>query len=155
MILIIKSLTFGHFYFSIFQLSLLLTMKKIIVSITLLCYLAVTCGIIINFHYCMNRFTSVQFFVTENKTCPRCGMHIIKSHGCCRDEVKIIKMKVDQKTASDISFELPALDVMGHFPSQFIVTSFFNVEETRHYKNHSPPLLSEQDTYLQNGVFRI
>jgi hypothetical protein len=130
-------------------------MKKIIASIAFLCYLTVTCGIIVNFHYCMNRLASLQFFVTENKTCPKCGMHIKKSHGCCRDEVKIIKMKVDQKAASNIVFELPALDVIDQVPSLFITASFYNVNETRHNHNHSPPLLTEQDTYLQNCVFRI
>jgi hypothetical protein len=103
----------------------------------------------------MNRLASMQFFVSENKTCPKCGMHINKSHGCCRDEVKIIKMEVDQRAASHIVFELPALDAIDQVPSQFIVASFYNVSETGHHKNHSPPLLTEQDTYLQNCVFRI
>lgn len=82
-------------------------------------------------------------------------MHIKKSHGCCRDEVKIIKMEVDQKVTSNMVFELPVLDVIDQSPSQFIVASFYNVNETRHFHNHSPPLLTEQDTYLQNCVFRI
>ena len=103
----------------------------------------------------MDRLASTQLFASEAKVCGKCGMHTSKSNGCCRDEVKIIKMEVDQKTASNVAFELPALDVIGQLPSQFIVASFCNVEETRHYKNHSPPLLTEQDTYLQNCVFRI
>ena len=82
-------------------------------------------------------------------------MHTDKSHGCCRDEVKIIKMEVDQKAASDISFELPALEALVQTPSQFLIASFINAGEIRHYQNHSPPLLTEQDTYLQNCVFRI
>jgi hypothetical protein len=103
----------------------------------------------------MDRLASLQFFVSENKTCPKCGMHITKSHGCCRDEVKIIKMEVDQKATSNIVFELPALDVIGQEPSQFIIASFYNGSITKHYQNHSPPLLTGQDTYLQNRVFRI
>ena len=130
-------------------------MKKIIASIAFLCYLAVTSGIIVNFHYCMNRLASMQWFVAENKTCPTCGMHIEKSHGCCRDEVKIVKMKVDQKTTPSVIFELPSLTPLFHLPSLFIVAPFCNVNESRHYQNHSPPLLTEQDTYLQNCVFRI
>ena len=129
-------------------------MKKIIASLAFICYLAVTSGVIVNFHYCMNRLASMQWFVVENTTCPTCGMHIQKSHGCCRDEVKIVKMEVDQKTTSNVSFELPALDIIDHVPSQFIVACSYNINETRHYNNHSPPLLTE-DTYLQNCVFRI
>ena len=130
-------------------------MKKIIASIALLSYLAVTCGVIVNFHYCMNRLASTQLFATEVKVCGKCGMDTHKSNGCCRDEVKIIKMEVDQKVASHISFELPALEALVQTPSEFITASFINAGETRHYLNHSPPLLTEQDTYLQNCVFRI
>ena len=130
-------------------------MKKTIASITILCYLAVTCGVIVNFHYCMNRLASMQLFVSETKTCGKCGMHTDQPNGCCRDKVKIIKMEVDQKVTESVSFELPALDALPQVPSQFIVASFINVEETRHYRNHSPPLLMAQDVYLQNCVFRI
>ena len=82
-------------------------------------------------------------------------MHFKKSHGCCRDEVKIIKMDVDQKATSNIVFELPAIDAIGQLPSEFIAASSYNIDETRHYQNHSPPLLTDQDTYLLNRVFRI
>jgi hypothetical protein len=129
-------------------------MKKIIASITILCYLAVTCGVIVNFHYCMDRLASTQFFASESKVCNKCGMHT-KANGCCHDEVKIIKMEVDQKAASYVLFELPALDAIGQVPSEFIAASFINAGETRHHQNYSPPLLTEQDTYLQNSVFRI
>ena len=130
-------------------------MKKIILSITLLSYLIVTCGVMVNFHYCMDRLASTELFGAAVKVCGKCGMNIHKSNGCCRDEVKIIKMETDQKAASHIVFELPALDDLVYLPSPFITTSFINVKESRHYQNHSPPLLTEQDTYLQNCVFRI
>jgi hypothetical protein len=130
-------------------------MKKAIASISFVCYLAVTSGILVNFHYCMNQLASTQFFVTENKSCPKCGMHINKSHGCCHDKVAIIKMEVDQKATSNIVFELPTLQHADHLYSEFFVASYNNVDEVRHFQNHSPPLLSDQDTYLQNCVFRI
>lgn len=130
-------------------------MKKIIASITIICYLALTTGVIVNFHYCMDRLGSVQLFAAETKKCGKCGMQIGKSHGCCRDEVKIIKLELDQKTPSGIAFDFPAVDFFVFSPSQFFAASFFTLAEAGHYKNHSPPLLSEQDTYLQNCVFRI
>lgn len=137
------------------MLSLHRFMKKAIASITLISYLAVTCGVIVNFHYCMDRLASTALFAKKVTTCGKCGMNIHTSKGCCRDEVKIIKMETDQKAAYSILFELPALDAQVCLPSAFIAASFINVKETRHYQNHSPPLLTEQDTYLQNCVFRI
>ena len=130
-------------------------MKKIVLFIAFICYFAVTSGVIVNFHYCMDRLASTKFYETESKTCALCGMNIHKSRGCCRDEVKIIKMEVDQKVASQVSFELPSLEAQAQVPSEFIVASFINVAETRHYLYHPPPLLTGQDTYLRNCVFRI
>lgn len=130
-------------------------MKKVIVSIVLICYLAVSSGVIINFHYCMNKLDSTELFAADTKECGRCGMHIDESHGCCRDEVQIVKIGDDQKTTPAYFFAIPALEAPVQKPSDFIATSFFNVPGTRHYLNHSPPLLSGQDTYLQNSVFRI
>jgi hypothetical protein len=130
-------------------------MKNIIASIAFACYLTTTSGVIINFHYCMDRLASLEFFAAESKTCGKCGMKIKDSNGCCKDEVKIIKMNADQKAATSIVFELPALDAVPSTPSAFISASFFNIDQTRHHRNHSPPLLTKQDTYLDNCVFRI
>ena len=68
---------------------------------------------------------------------------------------KVVKMEVDQKTTPGFTFELPSPDIVGHLPSEFIIASFYNVDQTRHFHNHSPPLLTEQEIYLQNRVFRI
>ena len=130
-------------------------MKKIILSLVILIYLAVSSGVVVNFHYCMNKLASTEFFGSEKKNCDKCGMHIDESHGCCRDEVKIVKMENDQKVTADFSFELPSLAALVVKPSDFIATSFYNTSEERQFINHLPPLLSEQDTYLQNSVFRI
>jgi hypothetical protein len=130
-------------------------MKKFVVAIVLICYLAVSSGVIINFHYCMNKLASTEFFASESKECPKCGMHIETSHGCCRDEVQIVKMEDDQKTSTAFAFELPSLEELVIKPSDFIVASFYAISGKRHFLNHSPPLLSAQDTYLQNNVFRI
>lgn len=130
-------------------------MKKIVATIAFICYFAVTCGVIVNFHYCMNRLDSVRFYLAETDYCGKCGKHIDKSRGCCRDEVKIVKMEVDQKVSSSVVFELPAPEIPVCIPSQFITAPVFNIETARHFHNHSPPLLTEQDTYLQNRVFRI
>jgi len=118
-------------------------------------YLAVSSGVIINFHYCMNKLASTELFASESKQCGKCGMHSDESNGCCRDEVQVVKIDDDQKSTSAYSFSFPALEVLVQKPSDFIAACFFKVPGARHYLNHSPPLLSAQDTYLQNGVFRI
>jgi hypothetical protein len=130
-------------------------MKKALTTIVLTCYLAVSSGVIINFHYCMNRLASTELFALKGERCGKCGMHTEASDGCCRDEVKVVKMDDDQKITPDFAFHLSALEAPVQKPSEFIITSFVNAPASRHFLNHSPPLLSLQDSYLQNSVFRI
>ena len=130
-------------------------MLKFISSISFLLYFAVTSGVVINSHYCMKRLASVRLYETHAKVCGRCGMETHESNGCCRDEVKVVKLVLDQKTQEVASYDIPAVEIISVTPSAFIVASFENNYLQRHFHNHSPPLLSAQDTYLQNNVFRI
>jgi hypothetical protein len=130
-------------------------MKKAILSILLVTYLAVSTGIVINFHYCMNRLASTELFAMESKECGKCGMNIHKSQGCCHDELKVVKIEDDQKISSALSFDLPSLEVVAQVPSPFITTSFYNSNVRAIPDQHPPPLLSGQDTYIANCVFRI
>jgi hypothetical protein len=130
-------------------------MKKGIASISLFVYILVSCGVIVNFHYCMNRLDSLQLFASNAEVCGKCGMHVDDSMGCCRDEVKIIKMEEDQKVHQESVYDLPLLSPLVQVPSAYLNSLFVNVSETRHHENHSPPLLDEGGTYLENCVFRI
>lgn len=130
-------------------------MKKVIATISVICYLVVTCGITINAHYCMNKLASVHLFGEKPDKCGQCGMEIHQSDGCCHDEVSVVKLEQDQNKVPAVTYELPTPETAAIIPSEFIVASFYNVDEQRHFHNHSPPLLSAQDTYLQINVFRI
>ena len=130
-------------------------MKKTIASITVLCYLLLSTGVVVNYHYCMKRLASVKFYSSETEVCSRCGMEMHELFGCCHDEVEVYKLDADQNKSDVFVFTagLPVLEAST--PSKFLATPYINVEVSHHFHNHSPPLLSEQDTYLQNGVFRI
>ena len=128
-------------------------MKKVLASITLCFYFAASCGVMINFHYCMERYTSFKLYAVPDDKCDLCGMHT-GAKGCCRDEVKIVKLYDDQQV-SDIAFHYPEINRDILAPSEFITSSFYNIETSTYFKDHPPPLLTEQDTYLQNCVFRI
>ena len=130
-------------------------MKKVLFSISFLCYFAVTSGVVISSHFCMKRLVSVHLFETSSAVCGRCGMDTHESNGCCRNDVKVVKLEQDQTKIPVVTYELPALEIRVFTPSAFIVSSFENIDVQCHFHNHSPPLLSEQDTYLQNNVFRI
>lgn len=130
-------------------------MKKPIAVILIIFYLAATSGIVINSHYCMKRLVSVNLFETKAKVCGLCGMEMHDNNGCCHDEVKVLKGVQDQVNNTVVSFELPSLEAIqvNHADLFVAITGMTGVQ--KHFQNHSPPLLSAQDTYLQNNVFRI
>jgi len=131
-------------------------MKKTTVFILAVLYFAISSGMIVNLHYCMNRFTSADFsLATDKNLCDKCGMDKSTSHGCCHDEIKLVKLQDDQNRSSAVLFDFSGIQSQAIVPSLFIVTSFYNADETNHHKVISPPLLSRQDRYLQNSVFRI
>jgi len=82
-------------------------------------------------------------------------METHESNGCCRDELKVVKLDQDQNKVAFLTIEIPSIENISSITSEFIVAPFETNIEQRHFYNHSPPLLSEQDTYLQNNVFRI
>ena len=130
-------------------------MKKALATISLFVYLLVTCGVIVNFHYCMNRLDSLQLYSAQDEVCGKCGMHIDDASGCCRDEVKIIKLEEDQKVHNGLVFSLAPLGPPEQFTSLYLLTSLINFPGSRHFLNHSPPLLDDSDSYIANRVFRI
>ena len=130
-------------------------MKKLITVIALACYLLVTTGVVINYHYCMKRLASTQLFGSTKTFCKKCGMHIKNSNGCCHDEVKVLKLTTAHNSFSAVAASIPSIDHIVITPSQFITALSYNINEQTHFLNHSPPLLSAQDIYLQINVFRI
>lgn len=130
-------------------------MKKFLFAISFICYFAVTSGVIVNSHYCMKRLVSVHLYDTSPEVCARCGMETHESNGCCRNEVKVLKLQQDQNKTTVETPGIPALEKQVITTSEFIVSSFQSPFVPRHFQNHSPPLLSERDAYIANRVFRI
>ena len=127
-------------------------MKKLIASFTVVVYFAFACGVMVNMHYCMDRYDSFRLYTPKADYCTKCGMHT-KAHGCCHDEVTVLKIQDDYQTSSaSYSFKAPAVAVVT-LPD-FIIASI-KENDRAFVPDHAPPLLSEQDIYLQNRVFRI
>lgn len=127
-------------------------MKRSIAAILLTLYIAFSCGVVINLHYCMDQFDSLQLGTAKSDTCGKCGMPANEKSKCCHIEVKIFKILDDQQ-ASENNFRLdPAIAVI----SEMLVfdNKLPGDDNFCSSNNHSPPL-SKQYTYLQNCVFRI
>src|SRR4030095_1842959 len=128
-------------------------MKKIIASFTVFVYFAFACGVVVNYHYCMDSYDSFRLYKAASDWCTKCGMHT-KKHGCCHDEVKIVKIQDDYQTSS-ISFLLENSQPAIGTPSEFLSAILLNEDIALNKTDHSPPLSLQRDVYLQNRVFRI
>ncbi len=108
----------------------------------------------VSMHYCMNSFESVQVGAASSDKCGKCGMHTEDSNGCCRDEVKVVKLQMDTQIAKML---LPGLSLSPvELPlSQHLVLPFQNFEQAVEMVPTGPPLISSQPVYLSNRVFLI
>lgn len=128
-------------------------MKKPAAVLLLLVYFTVTTGFVVSVHYCMNKKVSVELGYSVKDDCGKCGMNIEKSGGCCKDEVRVVKMQTDHNPAKiavpDFSLQVPPAGFPG-CPNAFLFSS-----ATKAYPlPHGPPL-NGQDSYLRNCVFRL
>ena len=101
----------------------------------------------------MGHYASLHFYQQPPSSCTTCGMEI-KNPRCCHDEVKIIKLdNLHQHSSLAYKFE----DVHPFLSSicEFFTIRLLNDEAFVNQIAQSPPLVSRQDTYLQNRVFKI
>ncbi|MGK2862199.1 MAG: HYC_CC_PP family protein [Chitinophagaceae bacterium] len=78
-------------------------MKKTIVILLMLIYGTATMGATAHLHFCMNEFVGWSLFQNKDNKCGKCGMQDRNKEGCCKDEHKLIKLKIDQQK-TDNSF---------------------------------------------------
>lgn len=129
-------------------------MKKFAASILLVLYFAVSTGFTVNLHYCMDKFHSWEWGTAEKESCEKCGMTTQKSNGCCRDEVKVMKLQQDQVSAATAIYQFctPA------FPASFVPDFLLHVIKTvsiQEDRINGPPIINKQNIYLNNCVFRL
>lgn len=102
----------------------------------------------------MDRFHSWELGTSDNDTCETCGMPTSDADGCCRNEVKIVKLQQDLLGAKSmaISFSMPDM-VVGI--NSVLIAPFYNWNRLARPENSGPPLLITRETYLENCVFRL
>ena len=127
-------------------------MKRIVVSILGVFYLASSVGATVHLHYCMDKFIDWSILKGGAK-CNKCGME--KDGGCCKDENKFVKNNIDQKVAES-SFQLIQMAAVAS-PAAFIHTTEYYVTSITQENSfdHAPPRSNSAGIYLLNSVFRL
>ncbi|RYY90562.1 MAG: hypothetical protein EOO15_02125 [Chitinophagaceae bacterium] len=128
-------------------------MKKLFALLTLLAYFTVSTGFVVNLHYCMDRYHSWAIGAPQSDRCATCGMSQ-KKNDCCHDQVKVVKVAQDVTAAQYlvVDFSVPAI---VHEPPVWLPEPPVTELVQPATPIHGPPLISKQDTYLRNCVFRI
>jgi len=128
-------------------------MKKILVSILAVFYLASSVGATVHLHYCMDKFIDWSLLKGDGDKCNKCGME--KDGGCCKDENKLVKNNTDQKVAESTIQLIQASGVAT--PSAFVnVADHYSFTLTEEYPiNHAPPRNNGVGIYILNNVFRL
>ena len=127
-------------------------MKKILVSIFAVFYLASSVGATVHLHYCMDKFINWSLLKGGEK-CNKCGME--KDGGCCKDENKFVKNNIDQKLAES-SIQLIQVAAVA-MPVTFVCTSdyYFTSIVQENLLGHAPLRNSGVGIYILNSVFRL
>jgi hypothetical protein len=92
-------------------------MRRILLLIMALCYLASITGVAVQWHYCMGKLLSIDLsYSASNEACSKCGMQKKDNH-CCDDAVNFSKVTDAHQQIGeavynplDASFYLPSFE---------------------------------------------
>jgi hypothetical protein len=130
-------------------------MKKVLIGILAILYLAVSSGVVMELHYCMGKLAGVELYGGHDDKCGRCGMTEKKKSGCCHDELKIYKLEDAHKNATNaISFDKAIVAIVHQYNNyaawlQPAYPAFIQPPV------HSPPDIGGPPINIANCVFRI
>ena len=121
----------------------------------MLIYGSATMGTTVYIHYCMNELVGWSLLNDKDGTCGKCGMAEENKGGCCKDERKHFKLKVDQQKA-----KVSHLIALNIFPALLVPIVDFDIHScsniTKTYPtSHAPPGVIRQPLHILHGVFLI
>ena len=110
---------------------------------------------VMSVHYCMGEISTIQVNQVPEERCI-CGMSKkeTSSKGCCKTEFTMVKL-ADTHKASSASYDIQTPVALVPRSLSQLEAPLYNTSIKIYADIHGPPLLSEQDTYLLNCVFRI
>ncbi|MEP7278689.1 MAG: hypothetical protein ABI813_08610 [Bacteroidota bacterium] len=132
-------------------------MKKILTISVAFMYLAITSGLVLHIHYCMEKQvgSSVKFAEVSTHTCSVCGMQNARNK-CCRDETIFIKLQDLHKQVSTDYTITPPPSVSQEF--NLINTSLYALTDSiAACNNNSPPRYDDGQLpfFILNHLLRI
>ncbi len=131
-------------------------MKRFLVTILSILYLASAMGATVEIHYCMGKGMGANFVHKEDDKCRKCGMNKSKSKGCCKDEHKTFKTSDHQQTKVTFDFSLVPVSALPVNYSEQYFAPLHSIAISSSVKAHAPPdLYAHCPLYLQVRNIRI
>ena len=124
-------------------------MKKVLASVTVAVYLVFASGLMVNYHYCMDRYDSFSLYMPVSNSCSKMNG---KKHSCCHDDVKIFKIRDNHKTSLLVFY--PKKFRCANAETTRPVSAILSQNTLTNNTDHSPPGFS-QNIYISNCVLRI
>ncbi len=125
-------------------------MKKILITILAIAYLATSSGAVLTMHYCMGSLYAVNF--SQKNKCSKCGMKHEKK--CCGQKVKVLKAQdAHDAFANAVSIHSPVAFLQTEYNRFYAASFIFNAPSS--VCNHSPPPALPVSLNLLYCVFRI
>lgn len=129
--------------------------KKLVVSILAVYYLAASIGVTIDMHYCMDRLVSWKVAAIQGDRSEVCGMEKTCKGRCCKDVHTTVKLDKDQKVSETVFHLIP---LVGSVPlplySPLLPELMAVIDEPSPVSN-APPPGTHVPLYVSNRVFRV
>lgn len=122
-------------------------MRRFLAFILIFLYVGVSTGVVINYHYCMNKLTEVSLVMTDQHfSCSNCGSDDSKD-GCCSDEVKAMRISIYQNLTERISLNSSFMYVVAvlYDMQSILLTNF----------SFYPPGLDRPPLFIRNCTWLI
>lgn len=131
-------------------------MKRILVTILSILYMASAMGATVEIHYCMGKMMGANFVHKQDDKCRKCGMHKSKTNGCCKDEHKTFKTSDHHQIKGSIDIaQVEAIAppvLIYHYPAP----DFYVASAVYAARPHAPPdLYSGCALFLQIRNIRV
>jgi len=135
-------------------------MRRVLVSLLAILYLAAGAGFTLREHYCMGQMigTSIEHPAHQSDThrCDRCGMEKKSNKGCCKDKVKTLKASPDQTLTKAFNPQPPVFDMEPPHAYSYIADApVFAMNTHPAAPKHGPPLASGVPLYLRVRSLRL
>jgi len=129
--------------------------KRFLVSILAILYMATASGAVVHIHYCMGVLVGADLDLKDEHTCGKCGMAKKMRGGCCKDEYKVLKTDQSSQAAKVIFTVSPAPGITPKSTFYLIESPIYERAHTINFANAPPPLWRSCPIYIQFRNFRI